>query len=101
VNSTAATPSLSDLLTGDRRRAHEKLEEQATILRREARTTLTTVAERALTSKGDAEEAAKAAIAAAIPEFFEPKLAEISRSFSTEVEEFSATMCKAAKRWLA
>jgi hypothetical protein len=75
-----------DLLTGDRRRAHEKLEEQATILRREARTTLTTVAERALTSEGDAEEAAKAAIAAAIPEFFEPKLAEISRSFSTEVE---------------
>jgi GTPase Era involved in 16S rRNA processing len=75
-----------DLLTGDRRRAHEKLEEQAAILRSEARTALIAVAERALAFEGDGEEVAKTAIAAAIPEFFEPKLAEISRSFSAQVE---------------
>jgi hypothetical protein len=78
-----------DLLAGDRRRAVEKLEEQAATLRREARTALIAVAEGALASEeasSDAEEAAKTAIGAAIPEFFEPKLAEISRTFSTEVE---------------
>jgi hypothetical protein len=78
-----------DLLAGDRRRAVEKLEEQAATLRREARTALIAVAEGALASEkasSDAEEAAKTAIAAAIPEFFEPKLAEISRTFSTEGE---------------
>src|SRR5437870_1192646 len=79
-----------DLLAGDRRRALEELEAQATALRREAYITLLAALEPTLESDqrfGHAEEESKSAIAAAIPEFFEPKLAEISGTFGREVEE--------------
>jgi predicted GTPase len=77
-----------DLLAGDRRRAVDKLEEQAAGLRREARQALLAVLDHTLKHAPErAEAAAKSAIAAAIPEFFEPKLAAISRSFGMAVEQ--------------
>jgi GTP-binding protein EngB required for normal cell division len=82
-----------DLLAGDRRRALERLEDHAATLRREARSTLVRILERILgaaQNSGDAEAAAQQAIAAEIPEFFEPKLAEISRTFTAEVEKILA-----------
>jgi GTP-binding protein EngB required for normal cell division len=90
-----------DLLAGDRRRAIEQLEEQATALRREATTTLLAAAEAALIAdakSGRAGEAAKSAIATGIPEFFEPKLAEISRVFGAQVEEMLAGHVRRAER---
>lgn len=82
-----------DLLAGDRRRALERLEQQAAALRRDAHTKLLAVAEAASDADQQSnrvEEAAKSAIATAIPEFFESKLAGISRAFGTEVEEILA-----------
>jgi GTP-binding protein EngB required for normal cell division len=77
-----------DLLAGDRRRAVERLEGQAAALRHEARGVLRAVLDATL---GDAPEqaevAAKDAIAAAIPEFFEPKLVEMSRDFAAIVDD--------------
>lgn len=88
-----------DLLTGDRRRAREKLEEQAAMLRREARIVLSAASEKALGFAGstDAEEAATVAIAAAVPGFFEPKLAEVCRTFSMEVEGILASHVQRAE----
>jgi GTP-binding protein EngB required for normal cell division len=76
-----------DLLAGGRRRAVETLEEQAAELWREARQTLLAVLDRVLEQAPErAEAVAKAAIAAAIPEFFEPKLTLLSRRFGAAVE---------------
>ena len=71
-----------DLLAGDRRRALEKLEAQAAALRREACIVLLA----ALKPTLGAEQEVRSVLAAAIPEFFEPKLAEISSAFGAEVE---------------
>jgi hypothetical protein len=77
-----------DLLAGDRRRAVETLEEQAAALRHKARRALRAVLDDSLRQAPErAEEAAKSAIAAAIPEFFEPKLAALSHSFGAAVEQ--------------
>lgn len=65
-----------DLLDGDRRRAIETLEEQAAELRQQARGALLAVLDRVLREAPErADEAAQSAIAAAIPEFFEERLA--------------------------
>jgi GTP-binding protein EngB required for normal cell division len=89
-----------DLLAGDRRRAVEKLEGQAIALRREARTTLLGVVEAALASEqqpGSAEGAAKRAVAAAIPQFFETRLAGVSRGLGAAIEEILAGHVQRAK----
>lgn len=75
-----------DLLAGDRRRALEKLEAQAAALRREARVALLAASKPPI----GAGQGVNSAIAAAIPDFFEPKLAEISHAFGAEVEEILA-----------
>ncbi|HTV46529.1 MAG TPA: dynamin family protein [Stellaceae bacterium] len=76
-----------DLLGGDRRRTAELLEQQAATLRSEARSALLQVRDKALRERpAPSEDAAKRAIAAAIPQFFEPKLAEMSAAFAAEVE---------------
>jgi GTP-binding protein EngB required for normal cell division len=77
-----------DLLEGDRRRALEKLEEQAAELRQQARGALLAVLDRALRQAPErAVKAAKNAISAAIPDFFEPRLVEMSGSFGAAVEQ--------------
>ncbi len=89
-----------DLLGGDRRCALERLEEQAATLRREAQTALLGVLETALAAgqqSENPEEAPASAIAAAIPEFFELKLAEISRTFGAAVEELLAEHVRRAE----
>jgi GTP-binding protein EngB required for normal cell division len=76
-----------DLLAGDRRRAVEELETQAAELREEARRVLRAALDAALEDTVKPQEAvAKNAIAAAIPEFFESKLARLSRDFAELVE---------------
>jgi hypothetical protein len=75
-----------DLLAGDRRRALEKLEAQAEALRREACAALLAASKATLAAGQDVDSA----VSAAIPDFFEPKLAEISRAFGAEVEEILA-----------
>jgi GTP-binding protein EngB required for normal cell division len=82
-----------DLLAGDRRRALDQLAEQSAMLRRDARDALVRVLETVLATadgSGDVEEMAKSAVGAAIPEFFEAKLAGISGAFSTAVQEILA-----------
>jgi hypothetical protein len=89
-----------DLLAGDRRRALHELERRAAALRREARSALLGVGEAVLVGGGapDATDAAaRAAVAAAIPEFFGPKLEELSRSFNYEVERTLARHVEAAE----
>jgi GTP-binding protein EngB required for normal cell division len=89
-----------DLLAGDRRRALDELEKRAAALRREARSALLAVGEAALVRDGApdaAEAAARAVIAEAIPDFFGPKLEELSRSFSREAEELLAGHIEAAE----
>jgi Dynamin family len=77
-----------DLLAGDRRRAVERLETQAAELRREARRALLAVLDATLReAPSRAEIAVKGAIATAIPEFFEPKLVEMSRDFAALVDD--------------
>jgi GTP-binding protein EngB required for normal cell division len=79
-----------DLLAGDRRRALEKLEAQADALRRDAGRALLAVLEPTFDGEQafvGLEEKAKKTLAAAIPEFFEPKLAELSRTFGANVGE--------------
>ena len=78
-----------DLLAGDRRRAIERLEGQAEDLRQQALPALIGVVDQTFAAERrpeHAEAAAKAAIARAIPEFFEAKLAEVSREFAREVD---------------
>ena len=78
-----------DLLAGDRRRALDRLEVLAEILRGQARAVLCAVPAPALASPhGERQEAAvRNAIAAAIPDFFGPRMAEISRALGGEVDE--------------
>ena len=78
-----------DLLAGDRRRAIERLEGQAEDLRQQALPALIEVLDQTFAAERrpeHAEAAAKAAIARAIPEFFEAKLAEVSREFAREID---------------
>lgn len=89
-----------DLLAGDRRRSQDQLEEQAAMLRREARTTFIGVLETTLAARagsGAAEESAKRAIGEAIPEFFGPKLGEVSHTFSAVVEKILASHVRRAE----
>ncbi len=75
-----------DLVLGDRRRLLAGLEEQAAALRREGADFL---ARRALPAEGgelDARAAA-AALAEAIPGFFERRLGEVSRAFEERVRQ--------------
>jgi GTP-binding protein EngB required for normal cell division len=77
-----------DLIAGDRRRAVEALEAQARQLREEAQRTLFAVLDRCLEEGPEhAEKAARGAIAAAIPRFFEAKLGEMSRALAAAVED--------------
>jgi GTP-binding protein EngB required for normal cell division len=77
-----------DLLAGDRRRAVEGLERQAAELREEARRVLRAVLDASLEEAVETvETVARDAIAAAIPEFFEPRLAQLSRDFGILVED--------------
>jgi GTP-binding protein EngB required for normal cell division len=77
-----------DLLAGDRRRAVEGLENQAAELRREARRALRAVLDSALAAAVEPLEAtAKAAIAEAIPDFFEGRLGRLSCDFATLVDD--------------
>jgi GTP-binding protein EngB required for normal cell division len=90
-----------DLLAGDRRRAVERLEASAAVLREEARAVLNGVLDRALGRAGsgaDLEQAGKEAIATAIPDFFGPKLEEVSSAFSREVEGTLAEHVQQAER---
>jgi GTPase SAR1 family protein len=81
-----------DLLSGDRRRAVEQLEIHAERLRQKARHYLMAVLDRALSEDDSAtgDTLAQEAIAAAIPEFFEPELSQTSGEFSRTVEEILA-----------
>jgi GTP-binding protein EngB required for normal cell division len=77
-----------DLLAGDRGRAFERLEQQAAELRSEARRALLAALDPILEEAPEhAEERAKSAIAAAIPEFFEANLGALSRAFAAAVED--------------
>ena len=70
------------------------------MLRREARTTFIGVLETTLAARagsGAAEESAKRAIGEAIPEFFEPKLGEVSHTFSAVVEKILASHVRRAE----
>jgi hypothetical protein len=90
-----------DLLAGDQRRARATLEARAEALREEARGKLLAVIAQGSPAKGgpaEVENAARAALAAAIPEFFGPKLAEVSHAFSHEVEETLAQHVAAAEK---
>jgi hypothetical protein len=93
-----------DLLAGDRRRAVETLEERAAALRQEARAALMAALDRALAERESGtslEAAGKAAIAAAIPEFFGPKLEQVSHAFAAEVEATLAQHVGQAERLIA
>jgi Dynamin family len=90
-----------DLLAGDRRRAVERLEASAELLRKEARAALNGVLDRALglaRSGADLEQVGRDEIAAAIPDFFGPKLEEVSSGFAGEVEGMLAEHVQRAER---
>lgn len=77
-----------DLLEGDKRRGLEHLEEQAAELRQGARSHLHAALREcgAVTSDGRVdEEAAKEAVAAAIPAFFEKKLGALAQQMDKQV----------------
>jgi len=77
-----------DLLTGCRNRMVNVLEEQAEALRKKYRKTLRETVQRVLASTAvPDEEAARAALAEAIPTFFEHELGNMSRSFNQRVAE--------------
>jgi Dynamin family len=93
-----------DLLAGDRRRAAERLEGRAVALRDEARSVLNEALDGALgnaVSGVDFEHAGKEAIAIAIPDFFGPKLAEVSSDFASEVEMTLAEHVRRAESLIA
>jgi GTPase SAR1 family protein len=83
---------IHDLLSGDRRRAIEQLEMHAEQLRQRGRDYLAGVLDRALAQgkQTDPASAAQAAIAAAIPEFFERELGDTAREFRGTVEDILA-----------
>ena len=79
-----------DLVAGDRRRALDRLEARTRTLRSEARTVLFAVPGRTLAGRrrGEREEeAVRNAIGAAIPDFFGPRMEEISRALGNEVDD--------------
>jgi GTP-binding protein EngB required for normal cell division len=79
-----------DLLAGDHNRLAALLEEQAEQLRQQARRYFNQVAQAALAQAGGDmpdEPAAQAALAEAIPGFFERELGEMSRTFEQRVGE--------------
>jgi hypothetical protein len=82
---------IRDLLDGDRRRAIEKLEEHAGALRQAARAKLSAALDHALSDGSSSLEGPRAAIAAAIPQFFETELRHTSAKFTQEIEEILAT----------
>jgi Dynamin family len=93
-----------DLLAGDRRRSCEMLEARAAALRAEAQSALGLALDDTLKAhqqKGDLEDAAKRRIASAIPEFFGPKLSEVSRSFAAEIEAMLARHVREAESVIA
>jgi len=93
-----------DLLAGDRRRAVERLEKRAAILRDEARLILAGILDRVLNGArptADLERAGKEAVATAIPDFFGPKLEEVSSTFADEVEAMLAEHVVRAERLIA
>ncbi len=82
--------SAGDLLTGDRRRTVEFLEQQAEQLRRKARSHFEDVVRKstATSKSGESmEKAARDAIAVSVPGFFERELGEISSEFDAHVTE--------------
>ncbi|MBN1269397.1 MAG: dynamin family protein [Kiritimatiellae bacterium] len=80
--------SASDLLAGARNRMVNVLEEQAEALRKKYRKALRETVQRALGStEVPDEETARAALAEAIPTFFEHELGDMSRSFNRRVAE--------------
>ncbi len=77
-----------DLLAGDRKRLAATLEEEADGLRTNASNHLAQVIADALTAdRAEAEAAARDAVAATIPTFFEDELTKVSRSFGERVTE--------------
>ncbi len=77
-----------DLLAGDRKRLVAALEDAAEDLRgRAARRFGQVIADTIGNDGGDAEVAARTAVAAAIPVFFETELADLSRTFTARVAE--------------
>ena len=77
-----------DLLAGDRKRLAATLEEEADGLRTNASNHLAQVIADALTAdRAKAEAAARDAVAATIPTFFEDELKKVSRSFGERVTE--------------
>lgn len=79
--------TLEDLLNGERRRLMEYLETQAESLRQEAKAYLEEVAMSSFTDNKLVEEKVQDTVADAIPDFFEPKLNEMSRLFNERVLE--------------
>jgi GTP-binding protein EngB required for normal cell division len=92
-----------DLVAGDRRRALDRLEARARTLRREARTVLSVVPGSPLAARhGEREEeAVRNAITAAIPDFFGPRMEEISRALGNEVDETLARHVRRADGLIA
>lgn len=78
----------SDILTGERKRLLELLEEQAENLRKKARNYLESVAYRNLYENGTInEDDITKALAEAIPEFFERELGTMSQFFDNHVAQ--------------
>jgi hypothetical protein len=78
----------NDLLTGDSKRVHEFLEEQAEALRGKARTYLEGVAKEAIAGDGgQGEDAVRERIAAVIPAFFEHHMGEMTTLFTNRIAE--------------
>jgi GTP-binding protein EngB required for normal cell division len=92
-----------DLLAGDRRRSLDHLEARAEQLRGEAHGVLSAVLRRALAGRpgGREEDAVRDAIAASIPDFFAPRMEEISLALGGEVEETLARHVRRADALVA
>lgn len=78
---------MRDLLAGDRRRAIERLEQQAADLRQTATRQLDDIVDNMIAIDRDNEGAARQAIAAAIPDLFQCELGRVSAELSRAVEE--------------
>ena len=80
---------MADLLAGDRRRSIESLEAYAEQLRRDARKDLLEIAQNAwltAASSNSARETANAALATAIPGYFETRLQKLSEGIADAIE---------------
>jgi GTPase SAR1 family protein/uncharacterized protein YukE len=76
----------ADLLSGDRSRALEKLEEDSAAIRREAREALVAELDTVFSNAGESDPAARArdVLSEAIPAFFEGKLAELGGAWQRQ-----------------